>query len=236
MYGTISAGAAQPGRWKSTMTLNNLASTNSNGKVIDSFITATYNCFLISLLGMVLFGFVGFNLLPKSWFTPICIVDGLLWVLCGWFGWRNPILIVFSLFIIFTGTSLGLTALHYAESGKSAIFTNAAMLTISVFVVLSIYVHITKRNFSGLIGFLIAGFWILLIGFFIYAFTGTAALHVGLSVFGAVVFCGWILFGTSRIISRWDPDIDPITAAFELFLDIIGLFSYMLDLRNLADD
>ena len=144
--------------------------------------------------------------------------------------------VVFPLFVIVTGTTLGLTASIYAGAGKGDVFLDAALLTLSVFVVLSVYVHISKRNFNGLIGFLIAGFWILLIGFLLFALTGSTLLNVGLSAFGAIVFCGWILFDTSRIVRRSDPELSPQVAAFELFLNIVGLFSYILDLLDLMDD
>ena len=80
------------------------------------------------------------------------------------------------------------------------------------------------------------GFWILLGGFVLLAFMDLPLFHVALSTFGALVFLCWILFDTSRIVGRWDPDLTPAIGAFELFLDIIGLFSYIWDLLDIADN
>lgn len=200
------------------------------------FVASTYNYFFVSLIAMTFFGYIGLNFLPKSSFLPIAFTDCILWVLCGWFGWRNPISFVFPVFIAVTGLTLGLTALYFAENDSTGIFVYAAVLTLSVFCILTIYVHVTKKNFDGLIGFLIAGFWILLIGFAIDELIDISYLYLGLVIFGTLVFCSWILYDTSRILRQPNPDLTPSVAAFELFLDVVGLFSYVLDWFGISKD
>ena len=195
----------------------------------DSFISKTYDFFLMSLIGMFGFGVVGYHF-PSDWLKPVAITDLVLWVFCGWLGWRRPIGFVFPLFTVVTGSLLGMTANLYAKVGLAHIMINAGVLTVFTFVGLSLYVLKTKRNFSGLIGFLVAGFWILLTGFALRHFFDTPLINVVLSSFGVLVFACWILFDTSRIVGRWDPELTPAIGAFELFLDIIGLFSYILDI------
>jgi len=92
------------------------------------------------------------------------------------------------------------------------------------------------ENFSGLIGFLTAGFFILLGGLIVLFFIRSTIFHVGLSVLGTLVFSAWVLFDTSGIIHRSDSDLTPAIAAFELYLDLIGLFSYVLNLFDMADN
>ena len=203
---------------------------------VGTFIRRTYNIFLISIVGTSLCGVMAFFTLPPSAFIPLAIADAVLWIVCGWFGWRRPIELVFLLFTVVTGSLLGMIALRYAEAGLSHIFLNAAILTILSFVVLSIYVHMSQRNFSGLIGFLTAGFFILLGGLIVLFFIRSNIFHVGLSVLGTLVFSAWVLFDTSCIIHRSDSDLTPAIAAFELYLDLMGLFSYVLDLLDMADN
>jgi FtsH-binding integral membrane protein len=202
----------------------------------DMFVAKTYGYFVLSLVGMFACGVIGFFLLPVSWLIPFAIADAVLWILCGWFGWRNPIGLVFPVFTIVTGCVLGLTAEQYAKAGAAGTMLSAGIITVIMFTSLSVYALISKRNFSWLLGFLIAGFWILLGGFVLLAFMDFPLFHVALSTFGALVFLCWILFDTSRIVGRWDPDLTPAIGAFELFLDIIGLFSYILDLLDIADN
>jgi FtsH-binding integral membrane protein len=49
------------------------------------------------------------------------------------------------------------------------------------------------------------------------------------ALLGALVFCGYILFDTSRIVHKFGYD-DYIIAAIDLYLDIINLFLFILDL------
>lgn len=53
-------------------------------------------------------------------------------------------------------------------------------------------------------------------------------LYLIIGLFGSAVFVGWILYDTSHILQRaGDPDYSAPHAAFDLFMDIIGLFSYV---------
>lgn len=53
-------------------------------------------------------------------------------------------------------------------------------------------------------------------------------LYLIIGLFGSAVFVGWILYDTSHILQRADdPDYSAPHAAFDLFMDIIGLFSYV---------
>jgi len=215
---------------------SSILACNLTSEVSDNFITQTYGFFFLSITGMFVCGLIGFFLLPRSLFIPFTVADSILWILCGWFGWRNPIEIVFPLFTIVTGCLLGLTTGHYAKAGAAHVMLSAGIMTVIMFASLSVYVYFTKKDFSYLSGFPAAGFWILLGGFLLLAFVHMTAIHVGLCVFGSLVFLAWILFDTSRIVGRWDADLTPAIGAFELFLDIIGLYSYIRGLFDIAEE
>lgn len=52
------------------------------------------------------------------------------------------------------------------------------------------------------------------------------------SLVGALIFVGYILYDTSLIIHHFGPD-DYIIAAVTLYLDIINLFLYLLELLRM---
>lgn len=77
-----------------------------------------------------------------------------------------------------------------------------------------------------------ASLWVLLLGGFVAAITGSASLHFGMAVAGAVIFSLYIVFDVFMISRRLSPD-DYIPAAIELYLDIANLFLHLL--RILAE-
>lgn len=202
----------------------------------ELFIAETYKYLTISLIGMLLFGALSYNKIGAEYFTALAIADAILWILCGWFGWRNPIQFIFPIFTMVTGLFLGSLALKYTASGMGDIFLNAALLTIVIFLGLSAYVYKTRNNFRGLSVFLYIQFWTLIVGFILYFITQSNILHFGLSIFGAIAFIAWILFDSGRIMDQWDKEIPPSIGAFELFLDIIGLFSYLRSILKHVND
>jgi hypothetical protein len=83
---------------------------------------------------MFVCGLIGFFILPKSFFIPFSIADSILWIACGWFGWRSPVELVFPMFTIVTGCLLGLTAGRYSKAGTAHILLYAGIITIIMFV------------------------------------------------------------------------------------------------------
>ena len=56
--------------------------------------------------------------------------------------------------------------------------------------------------------------------------------HLVYSLIGAILFAGYILYDTSEILHRLGPD-DYIEATISLYLDIINLFFYLLEILRL---
>lgn len=90
----------------------------------------------------------------------------------------------------------------------------------------------SKRDFSFMGAGLGASLWVLLLGGFVAAITGSASLHFGMAVAGAVIFSLYIVFDVFMISRRLSPD-DYIPAAIELYLDVANLFLHLL--RILAE-
>ena len=104
-------------------------------------------------------------------------------------------------------------------------------LTASIFIILSGYVLYTGKDFNFLGAGLFACLWILIIGGLIQIIwlPDDQFLNTAMAVFGAMIACGYILYDTSNILKRLDPD-DFILACMSLYLDIIMLFVRLLEL------
>ena len=132
-------------------------------------------------------------------------------------------------FTALCGVLLGpLIALAVAiAGGNPTIVVQALAITGTAVTGLSAYVLITRKDFSFMGGMLSVGAFVLLgaiiVGFFWSSFT----FHLVYSIGGAILFCGFILYDTSRIM-RTHPVDDPVGAALDLFLDFFLLFMYVL--------
>ena len=190
---------------------------------VDSYISRIYTNFFVSLVTMAILGVASYHYAPRSWQSPLAMADGVLWILCGWFGLRRPVSIVFPLFTAVTGLLLGQLAHTY-----SAVFSTATILTLCAFGGLTAYVHITGKDFSFLRGFLCVSFFLLLGGWLLAFVFHNPLFLLGWTGFGVLVFGCWILYDTSQIIHRADASLTPGIAAFELILDIVGFHRWLL--------
>mmetsp|Transcript_36542 Transcript_36542/g.59081 ORF Transcript_36542/g.59081 Transcript_36542/m.59081 type:complete len:151 (+) Transcript_36542:3658-4110(+) len=106
----------------------------------------------------------------------------------------------------------------------------AFVLTTTVFLALTIFCMQTKIDFSFLGAGIFTCLWILVIWGLIQAFFPMGpAVRFLYSLFGAILFCLFILFDTSSIMNRLSPD-EYISACIDLYLDILNLFLFLLSL------
>jgi len=197
---------------------------------LNSFVAQTYRILLVTLAAISVLGLISYHLLPRTSMPALGIADGIIWILCGWLGWRSPLRLVLPLFAIITGLFLGQLAHWYAT-----VFLTATVMTLGAFAGLTVYTHVSKRDFSFLRGFLWAAFFILLSSILVVPLAHSHWVSLGYSAFGTVTFLSWILFDTSQIIHRANAELTPGIAAFELLLDIIGLHRWLLDLLSELD-
>lgn len=190
----------------------------------NSYISKTYTIFSIAMVAMVVIGVFSYLFVSKAALIPIGVANAIMWIACGWFGWRRPMAMVYPLFIGITGLLLGQLAHNY-----EIVFAQAAGLSVATFLGLSLYVWIKKADFSFLSGFLCVSFFILLGGGLLSIAFSSSLYNLLLSGFGVLVFACWILYDTSQIIHRLDADLTPAIAAFELILDIVGFFRWLLE-------
>jgi modulator of FtsH protease len=116
-------------------------------------------------------------------------------------------------------------ATHGASLDTSPV-RDAFLLTGAAFSGLTSYVFVSKRDFSFLGASLSMGLWVvlgaMLLGFFVHS----AALSLAVASVGVLLFSGYILYDTSRLLH--DPVEDAVSAALRLFLDVVNLFLFLL--------
>lgn len=123
---------------------------------------------------------------------------------------------------------VGIVCAAYEAAGYGALVLQAVVITAAIFVSLSAYTLFSKRDF----GFMGMYLFVCLIGMMFWGFMisilGYQAPYL-YSLIGALLFCGYIVYDTWKISRKYSYD-DYIPAAIDLYLDIINLFLYILQL------
>lgn len=138
--------------------------------------------------------------------------------------------LVYFAFTFLTGLILApiLLGITY-ESGSFGIVVQAFVLTASIFVGLSFFVVVSRKDFSFLGGGLMIALFTLLGLGLVSIFFYTDVIGLAFASLAAIVFSGFILYDTSRIL-RYAGQMSPITAALSLYLDFYNLFLALLRL------
>ncbi len=136
--------------------------------------------------------------------------------------------------LVFTGLSglgLGPTLAHYLHmpGGSSTVMT-AAVLTTAVTLALTGYVYKTGKDFSRMGGFLFAGLIVVLLASIAAMFV--PAMQVGVSAAAALLFSGFILYDTSRLVRGEETNY--VMAAVSMYLNVLNLFLSILQLLGMS--
>ncbi|KAJ3106855.1 Transmembrane BAX inhibitor motif-containing protein 4 [Physocladia obscura] len=106
----------------------------------------------------------------------------------------------------------------------------AAILTFGVFIGLTLYTLQSKRKFEGYAPFLFVSLTVLIQAAFLQIFFPFSnAVDLICAVFGAVVFCAFIVYDTYQIFEKLTPD-EYILGSLQLYLDVLNLFLQILKL------
>jgi modulator of FtsH protease len=104
---------------------------------------------------------------------------------------------------------------------------DAFLLTVLGFTGLTSYALLSKRDFSAIGGFLSMGLWVLIGASLLGMFVGGQAFSLAIASVGVLLFGGYILYDTSRIL-RDPTNRDPVGAAISLYLNFLNLFLFLL--------
>lgn len=164
---------------------------------------------------------------------PLLLAFGLLFAISKM---RNSVwgLVLTFAFTGILGFSLGPVVNMYLQTaaGTQTVIT-AAGLTGMIFLSLSGYTLVTRKNFSFMSGFLMTGMWVV-IGAIVLMFVGSffgwyvSGLHLAISAAIVILMSGFILYDTSRILHGGETNY--IMATVSLYLSIYNLFVSLLHL------
>jgi modulator of FtsH protease len=196
-----------------------------------AFLRKVYGLLTLSLLTATAGAFFGQALNPGL-MLPLFIVE-LVLIFFAMAVRRKPGWNVVALFAFTTvsGITLGPVMLVYSLGA----IQEALLLTVVIFGALTLYVVMSKKDFSFLGGFLITGLVVVIIGSLLNAFLfQSPAGEFVLSAGGVVLFSGFILYDTSNILRYYDVE-DYTSATLALYLDILNLFLFLLRLLGNRD-
>jgi FtsH-binding integral membrane protein len=173
-----------------------------------------------------------------AWFGEHYIIAMILWFASG-FGLRMvqaiPTVNIAALvgFTFYSGLFISPTLFIAGIMGQSGQamtadpVRDAFVLTTLAFTGLTTYVFVSKKDFSFLGGFLSMGVWVLLGAMLLGFFFHSAVFQLAIASVGVLIFCGYVLFDTSRILNSADR-MNPVAAATSLYLDALNLFLFIL--------
>ncbi|MDP4199105.1 MAG: Bax inhibitor-1/YccA family protein [Bacteroidota bacterium] len=130
---------------------------------------------------------------------------------------------------LFVAPMLYAIAHGYIRGTSTSTIYDALILSGSIFAGLTLYTFVSKKDFSYLGASLSIGLFMLIGIMFVNFFVQSTTLDLGLSVIGVVIFSGFILVDTSRILRRAH-EVPPTLAALSLYLDFLNLFMMILRL------
>jgi len=115
----------------------------------------------------------------------------------------------------------------------------AAIMTLGITVSLTLYAMTTKEDFTYCGGMLfICAMAMLLVGLFLM-FTNNPVAHIIYSAFGVVLYGIYLIYDTQLIMGNKQHELtvdDYILGALFIYLDIILIFLYILDILNRLKD
>jgi len=133
------------------------------------------------------------------------------------------------------GFGLGPILNHYLHLANGAELIATAMGgTAIIFLGLSGYALTTQRDFSFLGGFLFAGIIVLILASIASIFLQMPGLSLAISAAAIMIFSGFLLFETSRIINGGETNY--VLATSMIFLSIYNIFTSLLHLLGIASD
>jgi FtsH-binding integral membrane protein len=111
---------------------------------------------------------------------------------------------------------------------RPGLITQAAMLTIGAFGILTAYAFVSRRDFSAWGSFFMVGLWVVIGGMLLNMFFfHNPGADLALASITILVFSGLLVFDTWRLRNVYGPD-DYVAAAVQIYLDLLNLFLAIL--------
>ncbi|OJD19346.1 hypothetical protein AJ78_00708 [Emergomyces pasteurianus Ep9510] len=165
-----------------------------------------------------------------SWLMLVSVISAL--VFMGLTYWKRK---SYPTNLMFLGafTALEAYAISVATSFYDArIVIQALVLTLGIFVALTLFACQTKYDFTSWIPYLFGALWFLILFGFMAAFmTPNSKVELVYGALAALIFSAYILVDTQLIMRHYHVE-EEIAASISLYLDIINLFLAILRILN----
>jgi len=117
------------------------------------------------------------------------------------------------------------------ERLQPGVLSQAGLLTLTTFGVLSLYAVFSRRDFSAWGGFFMIGLWVLIATSLLNMFFRNPTASLWLAAGTIFVFGGLLVFDTWRIVrSGAYGEDDYVPAAVQIYLDLLNIFLAVLQL------
>lgn len=137
------------------------------------------------------------------------------------------------LFTFLEGLGLGPLIQAYLVSGLAYLLAEAFLMTAIVSLGLGLYAWTTKRDFSRIGDYLFVGVILLLVVGLINILFHSSFIMFLLCIFGIGIFSGYVLFYVQRAKYMADTLPNAIGLTVSLFMTLLNLFLYILELLTL---
>ncbi len=140
--------------------------------------------------------------------------------------WALPLTFLFTGFM---GYTLGpILSFYLGLPNGSQIVLSAFATTAALFVGLSAYAMVSRKDFSFMGGFLFVGLIVVLLAIVANLFLEIPALSLTISAASVILMSGMILYDTSRMIH--DGEANYVLITVSLFADLYVMFVHLLNL------
>ena len=148
---------------------------------------------------------------------------------------RNNIVAFFP-FCIFTVSMSIVFAMACLQYNVQVLIQSATITCVTTLACV-IYILITKKDLHSWHGVLSCGLIVLIVwGIIMSIFTPSDTIQIVYSLLGVIIFVGYILVDTSDLLNGRYQDHEYFIAAIGIYLDIINLMLYVLELVNKCKD
>lgn len=130
-------------------------------------------------------------------------------------------------FTLFNSLSLGIIISQY----DLLLVTQAFFLTSIIVVGLTMYTLQSTKDFQWMGGMLYSALMVSTIGGFFHLFFRNSAMETLLSMLGALIFAGYIIYDTQMIMKHLNAE-EYVIGVINLYMDIINLFIKVLKVLN----
>lgn len=141
-----------------------------------------------------------------------------------------PILLAFTFFMGLWLTPLLRFTLGFSNGGT--LIMTAFAGTAAVFATMATIATVSKRDFSGMGSWLMAGVVVILLAAVANIFLQMSALSIVISMLAIGIFSAFILYDVQRIVNGGETNY--ITATLSIYLDVYNIFTSLLHLLGIA--